>query len=243
MPAAAADDDDQLGLVIDLLADPGQDDRVAVADQGGRILAEEDRLGRDRHAALGGVVAVVQADADDLARVGDRRQEPGLGRVVASRSRGRRADQASRWPFRPSGQQLSHARGQLGIGPVHSRHILPSNTPQALGPWSVATVTQRTVLLLVGWMPVGRSRVRPVVPRTADLPSHSVYRKAAQSEHQPGGVAVEVERRAGVPAKGRGRASFADRSAQGGQDGVGLARAGDDHRDDGAFSRAGIVSV
>ena len=44
VPPAPADDDHQLGLVVHLVADPGQDDRVAVADQGGRILAEEHRL-------------------------------------------------------------------------------------------------------------------------------------------------------------------------------------------------------
>ena len=71
---ASADHHHQLGLVVDLVAHRGQDDRTAVADQGGRILAEEDRLGRRRHAALGGVVAIVQSDADDLARVGHGRQ-------------------------------------------------------------------------------------------------------------------------------------------------------------------------
>ena len=35
-PPALADDDDELGLVVDLVADRGQDDRVAVADQGRR---------------------------------------------------------------------------------------------------------------------------------------------------------------------------------------------------------------
>ena len=83
MLSSPADHDHQLGLVIHLLAHPGQDDPVKVADQGGRILAEEDRLRRDRHAALGGVIAVVQSDTDDLARVGHGSKEPGLRRLVA----------------------------------------------------------------------------------------------------------------------------------------------------------------
>ena len=66
MPAALADDDDQFGLVIDLLADRRQDDGVAVADQGGGILAEEDRVLGNGGAGLGGMVAVVQAEAKIL---------------------------------------------------------------------------------------------------------------------------------------------------------------------------------
>ena len=44
VPPAPADHDDQLCLVVDLLADSGQDNRLAVANQGGRVLAEENRL-------------------------------------------------------------------------------------------------------------------------------------------------------------------------------------------------------
>ena len=89
-----------------------------MADQGRRILAEEDRLRGRGHAALGGVVAVVQADADDLPR------DPGPAggaeprRGHSSRSRGPGPTSPS-LAFRPSGQQALHARRQLGIGPVH----------------------------------------------------------------------------------------------------------------------------
>ena len=83
VPPPLADDDHQLGLVIDLGAHLGQDDLGPRADQGRCVFAEDDRLGGDRHAALGGVVAIVQAQADDLGRVGDRRQQGRARRVVA----------------------------------------------------------------------------------------------------------------------------------------------------------------
>ena len=51
------------------------DDRLAVADDGVGELREEERPGRDRPAALGGVVPVVEPDADDLARDRERRDE------------------------------------------------------------------------------------------------------------------------------------------------------------------------
>ena len=52
------------------------------------------------------------------------------------------------------------------------------------------------------------------------------------SHHQPRGIAVEVEPCSGVPAQGCCRAGLADGTAKGRQNGVGLARAGDDDRDD-----------
>ncbi len=45
--AAFADDDDQLGLEIDLAADRGQHDGGVVADEGGGVLAEQDGVLRD----------------------------------------------------------------------------------------------------------------------------------------------------------------------------------------------------
>ena len=74
MPSLAADDDHQLGLVVDLLADTRQDDRGAMSDQGGWVFAEKHGLGRHWHAALGGVVAIVQADAHNFLGVGHRCQ-------------------------------------------------------------------------------------------------------------------------------------------------------------------------
>src|SRR5205085_10313792 len=76
------DHDDEFRLVIDLLGDPRELDRVAVADQGVGELGEEDGLGGDGLAALDRVVAVVQPDAEDLRRPVDRRQELGVGGVL-----------------------------------------------------------------------------------------------------------------------------------------------------------------
>ena len=83
----AADDDGQFGLIVHLwtvLAGRRQDDRVAGADNGGGRLHEHDRLVRDRRARLGGVGAVVQTDAKDVARL-DRRQQASDWRGLAGR--------------------------------------------------------------------------------------------------------------------------------------------------------------
>src|SRR5205807_8170332 len=58
--AALADHDNQLGFVIDLLAYRRKKYRVRVADEGGRILAEEHRVLRNRHPSLLGVVRIVK---------------------------------------------------------------------------------------------------------------------------------------------------------------------------------------
>ena len=78
-----ADHDDEFRLVIDLLRDLRQLDRLAVGDERVRELAEHDRLSGDGLAAFDGVVAVVQADAEDLRRIRYRRQElNGVGGVL-----------------------------------------------------------------------------------------------------------------------------------------------------------------
>src|SRR5439155_1588855 len=61
-----ADDDAELGLVVDLLGDLRDPDRVTVRDQGVRPLGEEERPLGQVDALLLRVVAVVEADADDL---------------------------------------------------------------------------------------------------------------------------------------------------------------------------------
>ena len=87
-----------------------------------------------------------------------------------------------------------------------------------------------------GQAAAGMRRLAP--SSTADWP-----RQSDSSEHELRGVAVEVEPGAGVAAEGRGGARLADRAAERGEDGLGLARAGHDHRDDRRRSRAGTVSV
>ena len=70
--AGAADDDAELGLVVDLGALGRQDDRLARADERVRPLGEQQRRRRQVGALLLRVVAVVQPDADDLRRTIDR---------------------------------------------------------------------------------------------------------------------------------------------------------------------------
>src|SRR5262249_40695027 len=54
------------GLAVDVTDAFGKEDRVAVADERVRELGEEERRLRQLHARLACVVAVVEADADDL---------------------------------------------------------------------------------------------------------------------------------------------------------------------------------
>ena len=86
VPAAAADHDGQLAFPVDLVGrDPGDHDRVAGMSQrragglhedvGKRLLA----LGR-RASALGDVLGVVARQEKHLGRVGDRHQQPHVGR-------------------------------------------------------------------------------------------------------------------------------------------------------------------
>ena len=81
---ALADDEGDLGLVVDLAAVGGQRDRGSGRGQRVAVLAEDRRAGGHLHAALGRVLAVVEADADDLVRVGDRGEE-GDGRARVRR--------------------------------------------------------------------------------------------------------------------------------------------------------------
>lgn len=73
-----ADDDGPLHLEIGRGAAAGDQHLVVGADHRGGILHEDDRLGRDLSSGLLRVIDVVQADAHDLARVGDRRPHPQL---------------------------------------------------------------------------------------------------------------------------------------------------------------------
>ena len=71
-----ADHDGQLRLVVDLTGvGVPPHDVGSVADEAVRELGEDDRIGRRGLALLGGVLVVVPAHGDDLARVRDRRQE------------------------------------------------------------------------------------------------------------------------------------------------------------------------
>ena len=65
---AAADDDAGFGLVIDATHARWNANRLARADDGGRRLDEDQRLGRQRLSLLGGMRAIVQPHRDDLRR-------------------------------------------------------------------------------------------------------------------------------------------------------------------------------
>ena len=74
--AGRADDDAELDLPVGLFR-PARDLDIVVRtlDRAGPF-AEHDRLGGERHVALGGVVRIVQADADELAGARDARPDP-----------------------------------------------------------------------------------------------------------------------------------------------------------------------
>ena len=69
--AGFADHNDQLGFVVDPGADRRNDNFFTVTYQSLRKLAEEHRFLGDGHFAFDGVVAVVEANANDLLRIVD----------------------------------------------------------------------------------------------------------------------------------------------------------------------------
>src|SRR6185436_9279963 len=75
----AADHEAELDLVVELLAALWPDDRRGRVDDGVRELGEERRFLRNRALRLLGVVDVIEADADELLGVMDRRVEMSLG--------------------------------------------------------------------------------------------------------------------------------------------------------------------
>ena len=68
---AGADDDGQFNLPVGLDGGSGDHDRIVRADDGRGGLHEDDRFRRDGHAGFGGVVGVVQADADEFSGARD----------------------------------------------------------------------------------------------------------------------------------------------------------------------------
>src|SRR5439155_10863753 len=71
---ALSDHDAELGLVVHPFRHARDDDRLARPDQGVRPLRKEERRARQLGALLLRVVAVVEPDADDLARDVDRQR-------------------------------------------------------------------------------------------------------------------------------------------------------------------------
>ena len=70
-----ADDHPQLHLPVGLLRPCGQHHIVIRPADATDVLGENDRLGRLLHADFRGMVGIVQADADELLRIGDRRRD------------------------------------------------------------------------------------------------------------------------------------------------------------------------
>ena len=73
-----ADDDAQFDFPIGLEGAAGEDDIVIGAADGGGGLHEEEGFGGDCHAGLGGVIGVVEADAEEFADAGDAGADAGV---------------------------------------------------------------------------------------------------------------------------------------------------------------------
>ncbi len=74
MPAAAADNRDELTLVVELLRDVWTDDGSTVTDQAGVHAREQGRVVRLHKAAFTRVIEIVQSDANDFFGVRNRRK-------------------------------------------------------------------------------------------------------------------------------------------------------------------------
>src|SRR5690606_28073773 len=72
---ALAYDDADLHFPVELRRIPRDDGVVVRAADAARRLAEDDRLLRHRHAGLGGVIRIVQADGNEMPHVADARTE------------------------------------------------------------------------------------------------------------------------------------------------------------------------
>ena len=132
--ALPADDHDQFGFVVDLPTDLRQHDRLPGRGEGRGELVEDHGLGGDRHLRFGGVIGVVQADANDLLRIGHRGEQGlrvgGQGLSPGDRRRG---------PVQARAPRASSSFSEAGIrGSVRCRSIQPfSWTPATRGPVSL----------------------------------------------------------------------------------------------------------
>ena len=136
-----ADDHGQLGLVVDLLRLRGHEHVGAGTDDRVVVLREQDRLLGELLAGLAGVVAVVEADADDLARPGHRGQQPQLGQ------RARRAGgHALGAEGQPVGQRRPHRHHRAVLDAPESP--LERDQPHGIPPGSAAGVSRP-----VAWPP------------------------------------------------------------------------------------------
>src|SRR5262245_17689903 len=126
----APDHDHQFGLVVELLRVLlGDVDGAAVVVERGVVLVEQDRLLGHRVAGLGRVLAVVEADAHDLFRVGDAGAElRPIGRdeeALGGRTRARLVEQAleAAGVALAAEQRLDRGRRVLAELLVGGRHV------------------------------------------------------------------------------------------------------------------------
>ncbi len=77
--AALTDDEGELGFIIRFGRELRQHDIFTGADDGGRVLREDGRDFGNLHLGFDGMVAIVEAHADDFRRPGQWSQQPRLG--------------------------------------------------------------------------------------------------------------------------------------------------------------------
>ena len=112
-PATPPDDEGELALVVDCGGRARDVDVPSRPVDAGDLLVEDGRERREFLARLGSVIGVVQADGEELARLGHRRQERLLGQCDPSVAGVDGA--AGRLPRRlTGGQEPAHAPRQVG---------------------------------------------------------------------------------------------------------------------------------
>ena len=121
-PTGAPDDHPQLGLQVDRLRQLRIpfDGRTG-ADDGGRELGEQHGLDRGLDAALPGMVVIVEADRDELARTGQGariRTVAGsmVGSASATATAARRADRAASPPSMRADIVIATPRRRVAVG-------------------------------------------------------------------------------------------------------------------------------
>jgi|GEM_PF-6121715 len=75
----AGDDDAELDFPVGFFGAAGDEDVVVGADDGVGGFEEDDGLGGNGHAGFGGVVGIVETDADEFARARNAGAETGVG--------------------------------------------------------------------------------------------------------------------------------------------------------------------
>ena len=123
VPAAPADHERQLPLVINHRRDPRHLDLLVGANHARRLLVEDRRQLRQLPPRLGDVVRIVQSHRQIFARLRHRRRQLHLPqRQPPPALRHRRLSRRQR--FRPRGQEGPHLARQIGRGGAQVHHLL-----------------------------------------------------------------------------------------------------------------------